>query len=192
MSVAMEEFPRRHRITVEEYYRMGELGLLAPDARTELIEGEIIDMPPIGSRHAWVVIRLHELLFRALDDRAHVRTGAPVRLDNYSEPQPDLSVVAGRADFYAERHPISSNTLLAIEVSETTLRYDRNRKSPLYARHGIPELWIFDTQRKELHVAQNPTETGYGKVFVADRPPSMPICALPGITIDTSWFFELP
>ena len=189
MSVAMEEFPRRHRITVEEYYRMGELGLLAPDARTELIEGEIIDMPPIGSRHAWAVIRLHELLFRALDDRAHVRTGAPVRLDNYSEPQPDLSVVAGRADFYAERHPISSNTLLAIEVSETTLRYDRMRKAPLYAKHGIPELWIFDTQRRQLHVYRNPTPGGYAEAFTAEQPTSMPIAALPGVAIDISWFF---
>jgi Uma2 family endonuclease len=190
MSVAMEEFPRRHRITVEEYYRMAEVGLLAPDARVELIEGEIIDMPPIGTSHAFVVSRLHELLLRAVDDRAFVRGQLPVRLDEYSEPQPDLVVVARRADFYAERHPIPSDTLLAIEVSETTLRFDLRIKSPLYARHGIPEYWIFDTQRKQLHVAHHPTDTGYEKTCVVDRPASMPISTLPGITIDTAWFFE--
>jgi Uma2 family endonuclease len=99
-------------------------------------------------------------------------------------------VVAHGEDFYVERHPIPADTLLAIEVSETTLRYDRNRKSPLYARHGIPELWIFDTQRKQIHVSRQPTETGYAELFTAEQPSSMQIEALPGITIDTSWFFE--
>jgi len=189
MSVAMEEFPRRHRITVDEYYRMAEVGLLAPDARTELIEGEIIDMPVPGPRHSATTARLAELFMRAVGDLAHVRSQGPVRQDNYSEPMPDVVILARRADYYAERHPLPPDTLLAIEVSETTLRYDRMRKAPLYAKHGIPELWIFDTQRRQLHVYRNPTPGGYAEAFTAEQPTSMPIAALPGVAIDISWFF---
>src|SRR5262245_27163525 len=119
MSVAMEEFPRRHRITVEEYHRMAEVGLLAPDARVELIDGEIIDMPPMGSRHAAIVRRIQELLTDAVGKRALVQAQLPVRLDNYSEPEPDLAVLARREDYYAAKHPTPADTLLAVEVSES-------------------------------------------------------------------------
>jgi Uma2 family endonuclease len=184
MSVAMDEFPRRHRITVEEYYRMAEVGLLEPDARVELIEGEIIEMPPMGSRHAAVVRQLQTLLTDAVGKRALVQTQLPVRLDNYSEPQPDLALVAFREDFYREKHPAPADTLLAIEVSESTLRFDRTVKAALYARHGIPELWIIDTRGKQLHVSRNPIPTGYAETLTTDRPTSMQLIALAGITID--------
>ena len=186
MSVAMEQGPRRHRITVEEYHRMAEVGLLAPDARVELIDGEIIDMPPIGTRHAALVTRLHGLLVHAVRERALVRVQFPARLDDYSEPQPDLAVVAAREDFYAARHPVPSDTLLLIEVSETTLRYDQQIKAALYARHGIPELWIVDIKRKQLHVSRNPTPKGYRETFTVDRPASMQLL---GVTVDTSSLF---
>src|SRR5690349_16226378 len=103
MIVAMEEFPRRHRITVEEYYRMAEVGLLAPDARTELIEGEIIDMTVPGLRHSAAVDRLAELFVRAVGDRAQVRVQGPVRLDNYTESMPDLALLLRHPDFYEGR-----------------------------------------------------------------------------------------
>jgi Uma2 family endonuclease len=182
----MEESPRRHRVTVEEFYRMAEVGLLAPDARVELIDGEIIDMPPIGSRHTAVVDRMNALLGRAVGDRAIVRVQGPVRLDDFSEPQPDLALLAPCADFYEQRHPGPADTLLVVEVSDTTLRYDRQIKSALYARHGIPELWIFDTQRKELHVFRDPSDSGYSQVFMADRQASLQVVRLPGVTIDSS------
>jgi Uma2 family endonuclease len=100
MSVAMEDWPRRHRITVDEYHRMAEVGLLAPDARVELIEGVIIEMPPIGNRHAAAVDRLFRLLDRAVGDRAIVRCQGPVQLGDLSEPQPDFALLAPREDFY--------------------------------------------------------------------------------------------
>src|SRR5262245_21444296 len=190
MSVAMDEFPRRHRITVEEYYRMAEVGLLAPDARVELIDGEIIEMPPMGIRHAAVVRQLQELLTDAVGKRALVQAQLPVRLDNYSEPEPDLAVLMRREDFYRQRHPAPSDTLLAIEVSESTLRFDRKVKATLYARHGIPELWIVDTRGKQLHVSRNPTPTGYAETFTTDRPTSMQPIALAEITIDLSSLFS--
>src|SRR5689334_3228820 len=110
MSVAMEDWPRRHRITVDEYHRMAESGSFAPDARVELIDGVIIDMPPIGSRHAGTVSQLYSLLHRAVGDRAMVRCQSPVELRPYSEPQPDLAVVATRRSFYKDGHPTEHET----------------------------------------------------------------------------------
>src|SRR6185295_8160231 len=112
MSVAMEEGPRRHRITVEEYYRMAEVGLLTPDARVELIEGEIIDMPPSGSHHAGTVSLLSRLLERAVGDRAIVRGQGPIVLGEFSQPEPDVALVAPDSDFYRQRHPVAADTLL--------------------------------------------------------------------------------
>src|SRR5437868_6922768 len=105
MSVAMEDWPPRHRITVDEYLRMGEVGLLAPGARVELIEGEIIEMPPIGCPHAAVVNRLNRLLVGAVGERAIVQCQNPVRLDDYNDPQPDFALLAPREDFYQRQRP---------------------------------------------------------------------------------------
>jgi Uma2 family endonuclease len=190
MSVAMEDWPRRHRITVEEYHRMAEVGVLAPDARVELIDGEIIDMPPIGSRHAGTVSQLDELLHRAIAGLATIRCQAPTQLGDLSEPQPDITIQVRREDFYEQRHPIASDTLLAIEVSDTTLRYDLQTKMSLYARHGIPELWVVDVEGKRLHVFRNPAGATYGEVIASDEPGVMPISALPGTTVDLSSLFR--
>ena len=186
MSVAMDEWPRRHRITVEEYYRMAEVGLLAPDARVELIEGEIIDMPPIGSRHGASVDLLAQRLILALRERAIVRVQGPVRLDNFSEPQPDLAVLTPRDDFYRQGHPSPKDTLLMIEVSDTTLRYDRHRKLPLYARHGIPELWIVDTNAKQLNIFRGPSGSTYIEAVTLGAPSIVSITSLPDVAIDLS------
>ena len=189
MSVAMDEGPRRHRITVEEYHRMAEVGLLAPDARVELIEGEIIDMPPIGIRHAAAVRRLTEWLTSAVGDRAMVSCQLPVRLDARSEPQPDIALLVRREDFYAQRHPTAADTLLIIEVSETTLRYDRQTKLPLYARHGIPEMWIVDAAGKQLHVFRRPSGVGYEEIVSPPTPGITPIGSLPNVAVDLSSLF---
>src|SRR5262245_33111432 len=119
MSVAMKHFPRPHRISVQEYYRMAEVGLLAPSARVELMEGVIVDMPPIGSSHAAAVRRLNNLLLGAVGNRAIVSCQCPIRLDDFSEPQPDFAVLAPREDFYEHRHPTAAHTLLVIEVSDS-------------------------------------------------------------------------
>jgi Uma2 family endonuclease len=185
----MEEGPRRHRITIEEYHRMAEVGLLAPDARVELIDGEIIDMPRIGTRPAAVVDQLVKLLISAVGDRAIVRCQGPVQLGDISEPQPDLALLARREDFYEQRHPTASDTLLVIEVSEATLRYDRETKASLYARHGIPELWIFDTQGKQVCVFRKPVGPAYEEVSIVDRPTLMQIGTLPEISLDASSLF---
>jgi Uma2 family endonuclease len=186
----MEDMPRRHRITVDEYYRMAETGELAPDARVELIEGEIIDMPPLGSRHSAMDSRLVTILTHAVGQRAIVRVGAPVRLDNMSEPQPDFTLVLPRDDFYEERHPTPADTLLAIEVSDTRLSFDLGRKRALYARRGVSELWVIDLKRARLHRFQRPSGDEYLEMSVLEAPRTMSIAGLPGISLDLSSVFR--
>ncbi len=180
----MESWLPRHRITVDEYYRMAQVGLLAEDARVELIEGEIFDLAPIGSRHGGIVSRLDYLLSRVIGDRAILRVQLPIRLGRSSEPQPDLSLVKWRSDFYTQSHPSASETLLVIEVSETTLRYDRQIKAPLYARHGIPELWIVDLQHSQVHFFSGRTGENYADVSSTPELGLTAIAAEPSVVVD--------
>lgn len=186
MSILMQEWPRRHRITIEHYYRMAEAGLFAPDARVELIEGEIVDMPPMGSRHAGKSARLADLLVGALAGRASVRQQLPVSLGSDTEPQPDLAVVKLRADYYESAHPTAEEVLLIVEISDATLRYDREVKGPLYARHAIPELWIVDLQNEQIHFHRAPVRGQYALVTSTAGPGVTPIAALPGAAVDLS------
>nr|WP_298719909.1 Uma2 family endonuclease [uncultured Steroidobacter sp.] len=133
-----------YRFSVEQYYRMAEVGLLAPDARTELIEGEICDMPPIGCRHAATVSWLHRQLAKAVGDRAWVFEQSPLRLSSHSEPQPDLMLLRPRPDQYSQAHPTARDILLVIEVSDSSWLYDREVKMPLYAAYGVRDAWLID------------------------------------------------
>jgi Uma2 family endonuclease len=184
MGTLMESWSRRHRITVNEYHRMAELGLLAPDARVELIEGEIIDMAPIGKAHTSVVDQLNRLLVRAVGDDAIVRVQGSVRLSQMSEPEPDVVLLKPRSDFYRNEYASGGDTLLVIEVSDSTLRYDRDVKVPLYARHGVPEVWIVDLQNDQLLVYGSLSDGAYGRQTSATRPETMFVTALPGVTVD--------
>jgi len=163
------------------------VGLLPPDARVELIEGGIVDMAPIGSRHAAAVSLLAERLIRALAGAALVFIQSPVRLGRLSEPQPDLAVLRPRADRYANRHPTAADVLLIIEVSDTTLRFDRDIKSALYARHGVPEVWVVDLNHSELQICRDPQEAGYASRAVRAAG-VVPIPSL-GIDVDLSQLF---
>jgi Uma2 family endonuclease len=168
---------------------MAEVGLLAPDARVELIEGEIIDMPPIGIDHAGVVSLLTHLFVRAVDVRAVVQPQAGVRLDRRSEPQPDLAILSPREDFYRRKHPAPEDVLLLIEVSDSTLRYDLDVKAPLYARHGIPELWVVDLPHGEMHVFRAAQGGQYIEHRIVREPCVMGVTGLPGVEIDLSRLF---
>jgi Uma2 family endonuclease len=189
MSVAMEDWPRRHRITVDEYHRMAESGSFAPDARVELIEGEIIDMPPIESSHAGTVGQLYSLLHCAVGNRAMVRGQSPIQLGDDSEPQPDLALVAARKSFYKDGHPTEHDTLLVIEVSDTTLAHDLRRKMALYARQGIKEYWVVDLLNHRLHVFRSPAGASYEQASSIDRPGALEITALPDTSVDLSSLF---
>jgi Uma2 family endonuclease len=190
MSAAPDNWIRRHRITVDEYYRMAEVGLLANDARVELIEGEVIDMAPIGSKHAAVVDRLARLLSRLLGDRATIGSQRPVRLDAGTEPQPNVVLLKHRANDYCDAHPAAADALLVVEVSDTTLTYDRKVKLPLYAKHGIPEMWLIDTNNKQWHILRDPRDGHYTSTSTLQST-SIELAALPGVHIDVSGILEL-
>lgn len=168
MNVSIKGEPRAHRLTVDDYYRMAEVGLLAPDARVELIEGEIIDMPPIGAPHGAIVDTLNAWIVPAAIGLAHVRIQGAIRLGRRSEPQPDVTVLKRREDKYARSQPTATDVLLAIEVSDTTLRYDLERKGPLYARHGIPEYWVVDVAARRVHVFRAPRGGTFAEASVVE------------------------
>jgi len=137
----------RRLFSVDEYHRMIEAGVLGPDDRLELLEGEIVEMNPIGSRHAACVNRLNVLLNRLLAERAIVAIQNPVAIGGLSELQPDVSVLRPRDDFYAADHPSPDDVQLIIEVADTSIEYDRRIKIPLYAKAGVPEVWLVDLEQ---------------------------------------------
>lgn len=149
----------RHRITVRDYYRMAEVGILNATDRVELIDGEIVDMAPIGSKHAFIVSRLARFFTLASHDNYLVSTQNPVRLDEFSEPQPDLALL--KPGNYMDRLPGPADVLLIVEVAHTSINFDREVKLTLYARHGIPEVWLLDLADGELTVYREPVDGQY-------------------------------
>jgi Uma2 family endonuclease len=148
--------PSRHLISVEAFHQMGETGILSPADRVELIDGEIFDMSPIGVLHAAIVDALLRHLSRSVGESAVIRCRNPLRLDEFSEPEPDVAILRPRADCYTTAHPGPADVLLVIEVADTSLAYDLGTKVPLYARHGIPEVWVIDAATRQTRVFRQP------------------------------------
>lgn len=188
MSAALE-YPQRHAISAEEYLRMGEAGVFAPEARLELVEGEIIEMAPIGSLHAGTVAILDRLLGRAAGDLALVWVQNPLIVSEQSVPQPDLVLLRPRADSYTRSHPTAADVLLVIEVADTTLAFDLGTKVPLYARAGIVEAWVVDLQARALQVFRRPGASGYGSSFAASGEAKVSAAALPEVAITVADLF---
>lgn len=153
-----------YRFTVEDYHRMAEAGILGEDDRVELIEGEIVKMPPIGSLHGGTVNALIHLFSKAVGDRTLVSAQNPVRLSDISEPRPDVMLLRPRPDFYRNSHPTPADVLLLVEVAETSVEFDRSVKLPLYARAGIPEYWLVDLERGVMEVHRSPAGDRYAEV----------------------------
>ncbi|PKB65135.1 MAG: hypothetical protein BZY80_00980 [SAR202 cluster bacterium Io17-Chloro-G2] len=154
----------RRRFTADEYHLMGRAGILGEDDRLELLEGEIVEMAPIGSRHQATVDRLNRLVSSRMADQAVVRVQGPVRLGEDSEPQPDVMLLRLRTDFYESAHPAPNDVLLLVEVSDTSTEYDREVKLPLYARYGIAEVWLVGLEARTVDVFRSPTTQGYQEV----------------------------
>jgi Uma2 family endonuclease len=189
MPSAAYDIFQRHHLTVAEYYRMAETGILAPDARVELIEGEIIDMPPIGSPHASTVFFISDRLRDATKGVAFVWVQNPIRLGQHSEPQPDIALLRPRPDFYHSSHPTSADVFLIIEVADTSLAYDTQIKLPLYALHGIPEVWLADLPNRRFIVHRTPTQTGFQDVRTLTDISAVTPLVLPQVRIDLSDVF---
>ena len=173
--------PHRYRFTVEEYHAMAEAGILHEDDRVELIEGQIMLMFPIGSRHADCVRRLIRMLVLRADSDAVVDAQNPIRLNDGTEPQPDLALLRPRDD-YAEHLPHPEDVFLLIEVADTTLGYDRDVKVPLYAESGILEVWLIALEKDYVEVYREPSADGYGRMKRHRRGDTLTVEALSEVT----------
>src|SRR5438105_5226949 len=154
--------PTKHRFSVKEYYRMAETGVLKPDARVELLNGEIIDMSPVGPLHGGVAKYLNQVFSVASKGRWMTEIKNPKRVDDHSEPQPDLALLKPSPDFYRRRHPQPEDVYLLVEVSDASLSTDREEKLPIYGRAGIAEVWIVNLVDLTVEVYREPHFTGYG------------------------------
>ena len=155
--------------TVEDYHRLAEVGVLGEDDRVELLDGQIVEMTPIGPEHAGCVDALTRLLSRLVGDAGVVRVQNPLVLGSRWEPQPDLALLRPRADGYRAAHPGPGDVLLVIEVADTSLESDRDVKLPLYAAAGIPEAWLVDLEHDVIEVQREPGPEGYREVRALRR-----------------------
>ena len=180
------EAPARHRLDVGAYYKMAEAGILTSPHRVELIDGEIFDMPAIGSPHAAITNRLVRHFARAVaEGLTLVSVQNPLRLDAYNEPEPDFMLLQPRADDYSASHPSAADVLLLVEVFESSLAYDRGTKLALYAKFGVPEVWIVDLLGAAIEVYREPKEGAYAsreRLISGSLAPTL----LPGIAIDVA------
>jgi len=156
--------PHPKKFTTETYHKMSELGLFPEGDRLELIKGEIIEMSPVGWKHASCVKRLNHLFMKKMGDQVIVGVQDPIQLDNNSEPQPDLVLLKPRSDFYGNEHPQPKDILLLIEVSDSSLEYDRTVKIPLYAENKISEVWLVDLNESCLEIYRKPYQNYYQNI----------------------------
>jgi Uma2 family endonuclease len=179
---AMEAAVQRHRFTVDEYHWMGRVGIFCEDARVELIDGDIIDMSPIGDRHVACLICLTDLFSDRLRGRASISVQNPVRLGERQEPQPDL-VLLRRLQRRRRTTPTADDVLLLIEVADSSLAYDRRTKVPMYAHAGIAEVWIVNLDHDRVEVYREPAGDRYASMTTYERDGVLSLLAFPDITI---------
>ena len=172
----------KHRFTVSAFHRMAEVGILGEDDRVELIDGDLLDMAPIGSKHAATVAILSKVLTTGARERCIVFVQNPLQMPDYNEPLPDLTLLKPRADSYRDGLPQPPDVLLVIEVADSSLGRDRDVKIPIYGHHGIPETWLVDVQRSVVTVYRQPSADGYLSVTEIDSGSVAPGC-LPDVAI---------
>ena len=189
MSAPRDHF-QRHRLSTDEYRRMAEHGIIAPDARVELIDGQIVDMPPIGSWHNGIVNHLIRLFALAIGDEAIVQARGSVELPRHSQPRPDIALLRPRADFYKRTLPQPEDVLLLVEVADSTLVHDRDVKASLYARYRIPEYWLIDVAGERVTAFADPGDAGYDTRETLADPRAVAPAALPGAALDLGALFR--
>ena len=170
-----------YRFSVEEFNKLGEAGIFDEDDRVELLDGEIIVMSPIGTQHAGIVMRLNWTLQRHLGDRVLLNPQNPAVLDEFSEPLPDLTLLKPRKDFYTSAHPRPEDILLLVEVSDTTLAYDRGRKLRKYAERGLREVWIVNVKQQIIEQFRVPAGFTYSSAAQFRRDQKITIEAFPDV-----------
>ncbi len=172
------------RFKVDDYYKMIELGMLENYERAEIIEGELIKNMPIGNRHAACVEKLNELLRDELGKTVSLRNQQTIKFDDYNEPQPDLAILTRREDFYSQAAPTPKDALILIEVSDSTLKYDRDKKLPLYAEAEIPEVWVVNLTNEIVEVHTKPSVGLYQLVKIFKRGEILETETLPNLSLN--------
>jgi Uma2 family endonuclease len=180
----------RHQLTVADYHRLGTAGILGEDDRVELLEGQLVDMSPIGPRHALAIDALTELLVMAAAGQATVRVQNPIVLNHWSEPQPDFTLVRRPWAGYPDAHPGPSDVLLLIEVADSSLDFDLGPKLELYARAGIREVWIVDLTTDGVLAHRDPDGGHHGSVLRVEPSGMLKVAALPAVTIQAASVFR--
>ena len=176
--------PGRVRFTVDDFDRMAQAGILDENSRVELIDGDVIAMSPLGPNHAGEVSRLDRLFQRSVEDQAIVWVQNPVRLNQRSEPQPDLTLLRARDDFYRTAHPGPADVLLLIEVMDSSASYDRGTKLGLYAREGIVEVWLIDLNGDRVEVYRRPDGERYADALICERGQAIAPLAFPDLRLE--------
>jgi Uma2 family endonuclease len=190
--LAIEPAIVRRKITVEEYEVMYEAGVFKPDERLELINGEILKVAPMNAPHISYVIRLSRIFTERLTKRAIVSTQLPIVINEESEPEPDISILRWRSDDYFSGKPKAQDVYAIIEVASTSLLYGRRIKVPLYARVGVPEVWIVNVQARELEVYRNPKGEDYAERQILQPTDRISLLAFPDVEIPLSEVFITP
>lgn len=170
---------KNFRFTISQYHQMSEAGILSENDKVELINGEIIEMSPIGRRHAACVDRINRLFSNILGIKVIVRVQNPILLNNLSEPEPDIALLKPRTDFYESGHPQPEDIFLLIEVADSSIEYDRDVKIPLYASSGITEVWLVDIYQQVIIVYRYPSENGYRDIQTLSPGEKLSISAFP-------------
>jgi Uma2 family endonuclease len=171
------------RLNVSQYHQMSEAGIFSENDKVELINGEIIEMSPIGRRHTACVNRLNSVFSQLLGNKVIIAVQNPIILNNLSEPEPDIALLKPRADFYESGHPQPQDIFLLIEVADSSLEYDRDVKIPLYASSGISEVWLVDIYEQVIIVYRYPSENGYSDIQTLSRGEKLSIQAFPEINL---------
>jgi Uma2 family endonuclease len=175
--------PSRHAVNVDEFDRMAHAGVFLPDARVELVNGELVEMSPIGVPHDFAVMQLDLLLKRQLDGRAVVRVQTSLRCGDWSQPEPDIALVRWPPQRYFDRRPTTDDALLLIEVADSSLQFDQKVKVPLYASLEVPEVWVVNLPQRRVHVYTEPGDGGYATETVRTSKDSLVLTAFPDVEI---------
>lgn len=180
---------RRHSFTIDEFAKMGEIGIFTEDDRVELIDGQVRELPRITPLHAAIVTRLNAALIKLLKRSAIVHPQNPVQLDLHNETLPDIAIIKARGDYYKTAHPGPGDTLLVIEAADSSLAYDLNEKTPLYAKSMIPEVWIVDLQAEVVRVFTQPGPGGYANESVMQRGSTITSASVEGLRVEVDDIF---
>ena len=184
MSVSTDGFYKKHLTNLAEWKKLGEANIFPPESRLELINGEIIEMAPIGSHHASHLKRLNKLFSGLIQESVIIAVQDPLQLGDSSEPEPDFMLLHPSSDFYYENHPVASDVFLLIEIAESSLKFDQNQKLRLYALHNVPEYWLLNVNDACLEVYRQPYNGLYAEKTTLRAGNKITLSQLDNISID--------